>query len=100
MTSLPRAPRHAFRLGTLLAAPPVLGTLAVLPSASPAAAATVPELATAAVPAAAPAAVSTLAPGSVSVGVALNQPIVGAVPSGPGYLLAARDGGVFSVGGA
>src|SRR5439155_23566039 len=67
MTSLPRAPRHAFRLGTLLAAPPVLGTLAVLPSASPAAAATVPELAPAAVPAAAPAAVSTLAPGSVSV---------------------------------
>jgi uncharacterized protein YkwD len=104
MTSLSRAPRHALRLGTLLAAPPVLGTLAVLPSASPAGAATASADLAAALPATAtataPAAVSTLAPGSVSVGVALNQPIVGGVASGPGFLLVARDGGIFSVGGA
>src|SRR5206468_11469390 len=80
MPSLSRAPRHALRLGTLLAAPPVLGTLAVLPSASPASAATASADVAAALPAtaaAAPATVSALAPGSVSVGVALNQPIVG-----------------------
>ena len=96
MTSSSRASRRIRRAGTILI-PPALGTLAVVPSvgtAAPAAAAPVFAAASASVPA-----IATV-PDAASIGVALQQPIVGAARSGGGFVLAAADGGVFALSGA
>src|SRR5947209_2881101 len=88
MPSSSRASRRIRRAGIVLI-PPAIGTLAVVPSvasAAPAAPASVPAVPT--------------VPDAISLGVALQQPIVGAARSGGGFVLAASDGGVFALGGA